>query len=476
MATLMETVSEAIRETIDQGISESLPDLDPTFKSIMRTSIGVVRTGIGRDWKAKHVFSGSICGSHKWRAAAGRDAQLDGSSGGDGFTIYDTGQVWPSISEMAGPGIIQRELLLKEGFGDFPVPLHLLRSDRLDAAVGSMVGEIVRGASKKQALSRVHAFWKASTGDSIGTIVSDAGGTDITATNQDFVLVTGRIRAFYPGMFIDIYTNSSGVPGSIVDADDTLFVTKVDYLTKTVTIRALAGETTALGAATTYHIVPKDSQGLGPSGLADIISGGGTGEPATVYNITLATYPQFKSLVVSTESGALTSDKLNKYVAGFNQAYGLDLDTIIMTDGVLTGFLENLDSTSQLIRYEGQRQAQSIRAGFESFGYMYNGKVFRILVSPYCPIGTVYILKFAGQNFKKYVPPRLPSSQSDGRFAGEVEFVAPSMGSSSIFMPLLLNSAPTDKLRAPYLDWCEFAPTDVRGIKLSTFDENVHTG
>jgi hypothetical protein len=401
---------------------------------------------------------------------------MDGSAGsGDGLSVYGTGATWQGIGEMSGPGIIQKILTLVEGVGNFPVPLHLLRSDRLDASVGSIVGELVRGAARTQAQAQINVFWKNSIENEIGKFVAD--GTALTQTTQAVTLTGGRIRAFRPGLMIDLYIDSGGSPDASAVNQQQSVVNRVDYLQKVIYIRHVAtGGSDALADGTTYHIVPDGTSisattNVVPSGLVDIIKASGT-----VFNINLTQYPQFRSIVVTNESGALTSDKLNKYIGGFVDAYGAELDTIVTTSGTLLAFLENLDSTSQLLRYESQTKALAIKAGFMPLGYCFNGKDYRIMVSPNCPSGTVYILKLRSNNFRKYVPPRLPAAQSDGRFAGEVEFVSPAMGFSSIFQPLLSSSAVVDQVQAPYLNWMEFCPKMIQGIKLGTFDENIYTG
>lgn len=484
MATVMDAISEAIRETIDQGISDSLPKLDPVLTNVVRTSQNVVRSNIGRDWKVKHTFTGALSGAHMYRAGAGPDVTIDGSAGTGTVTVYGTGQSWQGVDEMAGSNLIQRVITLKRGMGNFQVPFNLFRVDKLDASVGSVVGEIVRGAAKRHSLSDVHSFWKLNaTGNAIGKITADGSGTDITNTTQAFTLTDGRIRSFYPGLYVDIYTDSSG-PANLVNTAAVCIVDKVDYFAKSVSIRTVASsDTAALSASTAYWLVPGSKEGVS----GNIGSGDGTGDnsPAglkdwiktsgTVQGITLSAYPQFKSIVDTTNSGALESDVLNKYIGGFVDALGMGLDTILTTTGVMLGFLENISSTQQLIRYENQNAALQVKAGFQPMGYMYDGKVYRFATSPNCHTGKVFIIKLGDGNLKKYVPPRLPKVQSEGRFAGECEFVAPLMGFNSIFAPLLANSAVTDSLQAPYENWCEYCMHEPMGIELGTFDENIYT-
>jgi hypothetical protein len=393
--------------------------------------------------------------------------------------VYGTGNTWPGLGEIAGPGFIQSTITLTQGRGNFAVPMQLLQSDKLDAAVGSAVAEIVKGAAKRAALANVHAFWKVASSSggtpSIGTIAG-VTGTNISATPATWTLTGGRIRNFFPGMFLDVQTDSSGVPDNTDDNDGTtaVVVTAVDYIQRKVTLRTLgvggsASDVTLL-TGSTYHLCPRDSSGM-PNGLIDWVKSSGT-----VFGIALSSYPQFSSIVDSTLSGPLTTDILNKYIGGFEEAYGAELDTIIMTTGTLLAFLQNLDDTSQLLRYDVQGQALNVKAGFQGFSYTYGGRNLRILISQACPEGHVWVLKMGDGNIKKYVPPMLPKGKGDSRFGGEIEFVAPQMGSTSIFMPFYSSSNVTDNLQAPYHTWCQFAARMPQGIHLSTFATNLYAG
>lgn len=490
MASVMDVVSEGIRETIDQGIGDMLPKLDPVMKNIIRTSTGVARSSIGRDWEVRHTYCGSISGAHYFRAAAGPDVSV-GASTNSNLTVFNTGQGWQGLDEMSGPGLLQRTIQLKQGIGNFPVPLHILQSDRLDASVGPVISKLVQGAARRHSLSDVHCFWKLeATGNAIARITADGSGTDITTTPQEFTLADGRIRMFYPGLFVDLFGDTGGASTTAgVDVTDNLnntstsvVVRSVDYVNQKIKLRTVSG-TAALAANETVWIVP-GSKGSdrtagtvanAPGGLVDFIKSTGN-----LYgtSIALSSFPEWGSIVDTSLSGALESDILNKYVAGFMDAYGVDLDTLLMTTGVMTGFLENINSTQQLIEYNLQGEALDITAGFHPLGYMFDGRVFKLATSPNCHRGTCWGVKLNEQNWKKYVPPRLPRSRADGRFAGEVEFVSPAMGFNSIFQPLHNSSdaSVTNIMQAPYQNFCEYAFDDPRGIRLGIFEENIYEG
>lgn len=510
--TIMDSLSKTIKEEIDPTINETLPELDPTFKQIARSSVGVTRDGIGRDWKKIQVFSTSIAGTHTWRSAAG-GSLVDGLGGRNlqveaGAGQYGTGSLrtWQTLDQMTTPGFVQRYCTLVQGYGNFHVPLDVMRTDKLDASVGSVVAQITKGAAKREALSQVHAFWKlghASTytpgagvqGNLIGTITSiSASAQDIPAPTSAPVeckLQSGRIRSFFPGLLIDIFA-AAGT--SVINSTNPVVVMRVDYLKKSIWIKKTAGSAASNGivanTASPLLVLPwnngstdltSTTASYSPSGLVDWIKMATTAEsdssPTTsVFGINLKWYPQFSSIVDTSLSGALTSDVLNKYIGGFSDAYGSELDTILTTPGVILGFLENIDSGAQLLRYDTQGEALAVEAGFMPFGYVHDGKKYRIMTSPNCPTGVVYVLKLGDKNIQKIVPPRLDGVRSDSKFSSEIEFVAPVFGGNGIFMPAYNTSGQlTDAVQAPYLTYCEFMPKMVQGIKIGTFAENIYT-
>lgn len=467
MATLMETVQEIILEEIDQGITESLPELDPVFTQVVRSAVGVRRDGIGRDWKVKHTFNGSICGAVSWHSPQGETVTMDGSHDGDGFTLFGDGHTWQGIGEMPGAGIIQKVIQLVQGRTNFPVPMELMRSDLLSASTGSAVAQIIKGFAKRYNLAGIHCFWKEDTNNVIGTI-TPTGNITTASTGQVYTLTAGRIRSFFPGLLLDPYQSNS-IIGSV---DNPVAVTAVDYLAKKITIRTVTG-TRAVGTTST-DFKPHNVDSQSPAGLIDWVKSSGT-----LFNnaLSLTKYPQFRSIVDSGFSGALESENLNKVIGGFVDAYGTELDTIVTTAGTMLGFIQNMESTQQLIRYNVQGKAINVTAGFQPFGYVYDGRTFQFLTSPNCQIGNVWVLKLRGGNIRKYVPPRLPGSKSDGRFSGEIEFVAPLWGSSTIFAPLHdTNGKQTNMLQAPGYSYMEFTPQFPQAIRASTFGENVYTG
>lgn len=495
MATITDTVDNILREQIADGISDSLPKLDETFKKVFTSSMGVERGSTGRDWQVKMTFSGSIAGNKFWRPAAGGTVAQDGSSGQQGFTVYGATamQRFLNANEMAAPGWIQKTVTLKKGVGGFPVPLNLLRADKLDAAIGSQLTELVRGTSMGEALSQIQAFFKISVDHAIvrGTLgatsiatgsgttftMSSGSGADPSVPGYGATAGPGRVRALYPGFAAylrgeDAIDTAIGVDGQPVWADT------VDYKAKTAKLKIATGSSiTGLSTSTVYrvyryrpdHQTVVTTNSTAPSGLIDFHKTGST----DLFGIDQTKRPQFNSHVTTTYSGALTSRHLNREIGGFNQALGLQLDTILMPEGVLLGFVDNVEGTQQLLRYNVQGEPLSIEAGFSKLGYHYNGKVYAVETSANTHPKLVWILKLGDGNYRKYVPPKLSGAESQAGFSGEVEWVNPVMGSRNIFRPMLSSDALTDFMAADYETWCEFCPKQLPAIQLGSFDEEI---
>jgi len=480
MANLMDTIAETIKEEIDQGIDESLPKLDPVATQAVPTSAGVYRTGIGRDWKVKHTFSGSISGSFAWRNATGGTVAIDGSDGANSFSLFGTDalETWQGVNEISSAGFIQKELQLKEGFGNFLLPLKLLRSDRLDASVGSVVSEIVKGAAKRVALSQVHSFWKEDSDNNIGAFT--AAGEVLNTTAKEFTLTAGRIRSFFPGLAVQIFKSDGSAPTGM-DASEPVWVDDVDYLKKSIKLVRRSGASNVTLPSASVLILPYDGatsnadNSVAPSGLNDWIKDG-TETDTNVFGIDVTAYSQFRSIKAS-PGGVPDTSVLNKHISGFNDAYGAELDTILLAEGMMLAIVDNIADNTNFVRYDLQNENLAVKQGFQPINYMYNGKLYRIMTSPNCPNATVYVVKLKDQNLRKYVPPKLQGAGSESRFNGSVEFAAPVMGSRNIFLPVTSNDKPANFMQAPHLAWCEYCPKMVQSIKLDGFtDTSIYTG
>lgn len=500
MANIIETIARTIKEDLVPTIMDVLPDIDRTFEKVVRTSFGVERDNIGRDWKVKHTYSGGLSGGRGWATVGGGQVA---QSGGDspathGFTVYGANafQSWPGLDEMSAPGILHRAIQLKKGMGGFVIPFDIMRADQLDAALENYVQKLIKKSAMREAYSQVHSFWKLDADGRIGTFNSGAGPNTINAAGITLTLTSGRIRSLMKGMQLQLVQQPGVVGTSPQAAGQPVWVDSVDYLARTFIVKQTLGAGSDLNLADNveYGIYPYNSQTIsggtvtdrGPSGLLDFIKASGSlfgvgGSEA----IDLAVFPEFRSIVDNSYAGALTGSILNKLLGGLDDAYDLSLDTILTTQGVLLGLLDNIeDPTNLLMRYERNGQPLTAKEGFnkpgsesEIVGYVFNGKTYRVQPAKNCPDGNVFVVKMNGSNFVKYVPPKLPGTDGKSEFEGEIEFIAPVVGSRNIFLPVFNSSGGlVNAVRALYETWCEFTAIDPRGIRATTFTENIYTG
>lgn len=486
MATIMaDLISEAIRETISDGIRDISPEIDPVSRKIVTTSANVTGSGVnglGRDWKVKHVFCTSDAGGHMWRSALGSSNITDqkfaayvNSSGTAGARNF------LALSEVTAPNFVTRTLQLKQGIGAIPMPLTVLQANQLDATVGDIVKKTIQGAARRCAFAPIHSLWKLnSTNNAVVSIYPD-DGTDIGTTEVLFSVTAGRIGLLRRGQMFTVFANGSATSAT---GSAKVVVNSVDYKKKRVGLVKLHSDDVSISAATTYDLVPysneftltgntaETAQLVSPSGWIDWMKDG-TESDVNVFGISTTAYPEFKSFKADAGGKALSSTILNSEFGGFMDAFQVKLDTFLTTEGVVLGALENVEDTGALIRYDVQGTALDVVQGFDRFAYAYNGSTIKVRTSPYCPTGVGLGLKLEN-NIKKYVPPKLPGSKSGQSFDGEIEFVAPVWGGSGIWWPAPgSNSGPSDVVLAHYMQHCEFAPEEVRGIRISNLAEQI---
>lgn len=495
MSTMIESISNVLRETIEQGLETTSPGVDNTLMQIMRSTEGVTKGDWGRTYLVKKVFQHGIAGTHGWRSTLGGTVALDGS-GSDQVSMFGSGdlptagpafQAWQGMEESTAPGFVIRTISLKEGFGHFAVPDHLAMADQLDSVVGPIVGGIAKGAVERIRLSYVHTLWKldsaystnAAAAGAIGEFTG-AGAAISAAGTLTITLTKGKIQSFAPGLVIDVYRKTSSAVSLVhgVNTTTRLVVQNVNYLARQFTVIAV-NDATSTFPAETLMILPDrtllttDSANTRstPSGWVDWIKSSGT-----VFGISLTTNPWLRSIKDLSNSGALTGDKLNYYITGFHEAYQRKPSALITTPGVITGLLDNVD-TSNVLRYDVQGEAKSVVAGFAPFAYVYDGMKIDILSTTQCFTGTVILTELNG-NIKRYVPPAMPGAGKGGMgFSGEVQFWAPSYGLKSIFMPgYNAAAALVDGRWAPYKTFCEFCPDRPQSIMLGTFSESSYSG
>lgn len=495
----MATISDGIQLTLEQKIVptifESLWELDPIYPMIARSSTNVVRNrGIGRGWNVLKTWVAGIAGGAKFTSPMGGNVV----TGPNNFTMYDTPQSFQAVDEVTAPAFIQTTIQLVEHRGNFYLPHQILRADRLNASIGSVVAQNLKGVGTLLAQQEASVFYSTDTttfalgdlGDSSANVSNKSGDTaaieiDISGTNA-----SGRIHRFRQGMLVDLYNSAGTVQRNV---SFFIAVDNVDPLTNTLTLRRVDGGTlqvdTVLGGAVSYDgsggdndvIVIKDSVNVAPNSLESWIADGTT--VTEFFGITIADHGQFKSYVPSAINSALTESTLNRHFAMFFESFpGKKLDAAITTMGVLIGFIDNLDSYNPAVadqpgrfRYDRNGQALTVDAGWEAFRYRFASRACEIYTSTYAASGNFYSGKLKNGGITRYVPPSLPGAKTDSRFGAEVDFIAP-MGGSGGYQGIFKHAhggsgATTDFLEAPFVRQWNCMPDQPNFMKLTGITE-----
>jgi hypothetical protein len=478
MATITDAVQLTLEQKIVPTIFESLWELDPVYPMIRRSSMNVVRNrGIGRGWQVLKTWVTGVAGGAKFMSAQGGNTL----SGPLGFNMYDTPQSFQAVDEVTAPAFVQTNVTLIEHRGNFYLPHQILRADRLNASIGSVVAQNLKGVADLLAQQEAAIFYSSSSstgeladiGDSSANVAnktSPAADTAVMIVDLSGTNASGRVHRFRPGMMVDLYDSTGTTKRNV---GYYLVIDNVDPLDNKIHIRRVDGGTfqtsTTLGGGVTYAgaggdndiIVIKDSVNQTPKGLESWIADGST--VTSFFGIDVRNYSQFRSYVPSALNAALTENLLNRHFAKFFESFpGQKIDTMLTTMGVLIGFIDNLDTYSTAVasqpgrfRYDRNGMPLTVEAGWEAFRYRFASRSVEIFTSTYAANGTAYAGKIRGGGLTRYVPPPIPGAKVDSRFGTEVEFVAPiggTGGMQGIFKHAHgTTGATTDFVEAPFV-------------------------
>lgn len=362
----------------------------------------------------------------------------------------------------ANPNVISQVITPKiKGFARH-VAHVICNSWWADAAKGSPVGCFL-GASTIGTAQAGRVNWN-STNKSYEGFLADA------STNAGAVDLIERLA---PGMRVDIYLDAAdgSAPGTFTapDTADTArtnredttntriraIVASVDELTRSIVIELDSAKTFTSGtsgngltnggltANKAYWIVPANvtKAGVGyklPANLHSWAKFGGStdadkrllgadADPAMTIDVTV--HPEFKSFLKK-NVGTLTEHKLRQYLHRFFVAkgrYGMDIDTVVASDGVWTNY-----EAQKIGQYQIDRTAKTSSVEHEGsrggFKFTCDGKTLEGLTSQFVEAGTVWGIKTGGSNWKKYVPPGPKGAKKDDLEAGlPFEFVVPAL-------------------------------------------------
>jgi hypothetical protein len=526
MAQAIASLDNLVREELPAMIYDAQPAIAPIFEKIKRTAFGVKKQdGIGRGYKVIHLYETGVAGLMESGDPLGPDmTTIQGTQ--SNVLAQGTAQsklaIFPAAEESPHTGDIKRELVLHKVVGNFSVPVEWKQADMLNAAQIKKVGRDMKAVAKLKAIYEASSFFSHSVTNDAGyqnQVVGRLSAIAEHATWTDYIVCTideqyGRISNFLIGMRLDIVADSTGTLQAGVAADGTdvrnythtgqqyvhLVVVDVDFLGKKFTLRPINSVTGALpnygssssgdvfqngqaGAANDWLVFANTSRyiaGTRPQfswGINDwikntgTIMGGATGAAALDVDV----YSQFKSPVIAV-NGPLTDDVINGYIGGYLDAYpGESLDTIITTMGVQLEWLKQPGLYNNRQNYERTGKSVNFRGGWSSISYEFGGRVYDWVISPMCLSKTLYGMKFAGDNIKRYGPPRIGGSEAS--MGPEIEFLATLGGHTGIFMVSRSSGGrPQDLLESPFWYHNLIAPVDPRGLKFTGLTEATMLG
>ena len=533
--TLFDTLERRIPEIINNVLTNMLPGIDPAF-NVLATSEGVESSSIGRDLIVRKLFQGALTGVVEMDTPTtyptlfgGTTVPISDTSSGASSTLFATsaGTFFPDVSKQVEPKPVEMAIPLQAIKGNLKMTLGEIKLDALQNVIGDVVAPKLVGFAAQLARYRAIMFYTNDNTDyslcnmtniEVGTGV-DAGRVVFTPSND----ATGR---FVRGMQVDLFHQSGGSGtydtklNVVLDADVAteakwqvystptstdvttgtstsipVYVEAVDYMSDRVTLvlkygpwidGALADNKarklpSGATPARTIKVCLAGTKYLGANGEA--FSGLNTWIKSTgsIYGVSLATFPEFKSLKY-TESGPLTEQKLrricSRYNIGATQTHGFTIDGFITTQGVLDAYAATKIGEQQIQR-QGTTLDLDHEGGVTSATFMHDGRRYKLEPSAWCDYGTLYGINKGGM--KRYVPTRpagmgnLPNAPSYLEF----NFVAPLLtGNSSIRMPTPSGTTGqwTDTIQMPGESRMEVVPSQFPMIKVDGLSEDKLVG
>jgi hypothetical protein len=495
---LLNVLSTQVQDELPMVINDSFKGIDPVWSRINQTSIGVVSSETAQmnyKWQVNHTFEGGLAGNMvpgDTNPAIMDDTLYSGM--GTKFlntaTLGGTTGGFPTATDSPHAGVWERKLNLHVTKGNFPVPVQWLQMDKLSATHIKQIAMDIKAIGKLRAQMEAISFFckKVNAVPTLGSPAADVVilDNDKTAT---ITITDGRISYFYPGMLIDAVA-SNALTTSLFDG--VVMVSAVNYLAKTITIvggGALSnvelndgGVTLSASGATKALLIWRGTSQYRPLvswGLEDWIKPGAvSGADRYAFQtaidaggIDLLAHPEMASQIVAVD-GALTDTVLNGYVGGFIDAYGdAAPDTILTTWGTTLKYIQAPNASGlDRMMFDRQAAALTVKGGFSTVSFVFNGRNMEWMTSSLVLPGTLYGLKLRDNNIKRYVPPRVGGS--DSRIGAEVEFLAPLGGHSGIFkIAHAASGASLEMLEAPFWQYRLIAALDPRSIKLTGLTE-----
>jgi len=491
---LITTLEEMIEADLGKMVYEMLPtvEIEPVFRGMLLTREGVAKfSDLSQGYLVRKVLSSGMSGQFRWDAVD-QDTMTDMTAATPARSHTLATRLpdsrYPSPTNLPVPAIIQVSVPLTVGRGTLAFPSEYLRLDNLSPALARYTELVMRGMAKNIALTQANSFFAPANGviASVNAVTSNKDGN--VTTELHCTVDGGRIFQFEDGMLLDFFTNSGGTwtqknlngSGAAVRG----VVDGIDWLNGY--LRVIFDETLASAVAAddviiladTYVNAATDYARKGPLGIEDMLKIATTASQyvmspnnSSSYGFDLSKYPKFGSYV-SAISGVLDEVTLNKIIGTFFEATGITLDTLVTTRGVINKYSENPLLYGGRQVWQRQGQALQFTSGRGEVDVSYEGQEWTLQASRFVAPGTLYGFKKSG-NFEIVVPPSLPKAgKKETELGPPIEFVGPSLGYASNFIPVLSSSTHTEMVQAPFRMFYQIVCETPQGIKLTSITED----
>lgn len=509
--SLFDTHSERIEEVINKSVDVMLPTMDPIWSGMITTSQGVGSVdAIGRDMEIIKVFQGGLTGVIE--SAAPRDNFP--LFGDDGETLLGTNRLHLQNPTNTFPdprsGPNQTPYRLKTPMraivANIMFTMGEMNAEALPAFIGQVIGPKLVGFGQNLSqylcnywyMSQNKHYALSDLGDASDWVTGTEGaGTTHSPTVYTFTFKPNdeTFDRYMPGMMVDIYNADGDVKRNYNDGtnDYKIYVLRVDELAGSVTLvsetydfslDATGSTTESSGAPTTAGNLDLETTDVvvfrntrsstspyftGIAGINSWLKDGsdgtlrgtpssGTGndlyllgaEADSTDRISVATYPEHKSMLYNMSGLPLTEHKLRQILRRFHAAkrrYGQTIDCLIASDGVWLAYeatrmgREWVDRSSRI----GGTTPQGMKSdqNFGGFSFTMDGRTYTGYTSTYVEKGLVYGIKKGGNNWKRYVPPDFQGLSPFNKTKNGVpfRFVGKALGSPTNKFPIYFTSS-----------------------------------
>ena len=493
------------RERYPEAVRDATLAVDPVYRQLVVNNEKVVRSEMGKDWVVlKHAFSDSVTGALRYANPQGPDFETTGT-GGMHQRLAASSANYPGRDDFIFPLISEYGFTLAQVRGAIVLSTKLLKADEaLETVADESYVTRTMMLYAKHLATQMAVNWFL---DDDAAVVVLKGGSTVavdgnvaTITNNNGVIKSGCPFMLVPGMQFDCITIDTD-ESQITDGGWALLDSRIDYYAgKNITSLRLyfKDATDASDFKTALQTNSKDVRlapysavtaktidghtkykSILPIGWRSWMRSSGTlfglfGRPAlTVENYGSA----FKSLVVDNGGNVLTEQKVLETYKKFEAATGVELDTIITTEGVVQAILNayNIDATSPLIRIpREQTEGAQITLGTATepaVHFRVGARTFRVLTSKYMPAGTFVMMKIGGGNLIRYEPPALDELHATGEAVQQGTIVPiewqSKIVSGTIWRHADSGTSPTELIMAPFDIYLQHAAEEVRGVVIN---------